>query len=100
MNYIELTIIILGWLIGNIIFNNFEKHVPRAKRIFKLAIILILIYIIDLFFGRIPVYSILALMLAGMIYLHFYFFKKKGINPIIAEPHEKYMKIIRKMKGK
>ena len=98
MRYIEWIIIISGWTIGNIIFNNFEKHLHWSRRILKLILILIFLYIADLFFGRIVIYSILALMLIGIILLHFYWFPKKGINGITAEPYNKYLKLINKIK--
>ncbi len=99
MKLIDFIIIISGWVIGNMIFNNFEKHLHWTRRTLKLIFILIFLYLINLLFGRIAIYITLIIILIGIIILHFYWFQKKGINPITAEPRDKYLKLIKKMKG-
>lgn len=100
MKSIDLIIIISGWIIGNIIFNNFGKHLSWIRRISKLILITAFLYVIDYLFGRIWIYIALGIMLIGMILLHFYWLPKKGINGLTAEPYDKYLKLINKIKTK
>jgi hypothetical protein len=39
------------------------------------------------------------LMTIGQMYLHGWYFPKHGINGVTAEPHDKYLEVIAKMKG-
>jgi hypothetical protein len=41
----------------------------------------------------------IALMTVGQVYLHGVYFPKHGINGLTAEPHDKYLEVIEKMKG-
>lgn len=38
-------------------------------------------------------------MTLGQIYLHGWYFPKHGINGLTAEPYDKYLEVIEKMKG-
>ena len=97
MQLLDLIIIISGWGIGNLIFNNFEKHLPWWRRIAKIVIIVGVLFLIGLI-GRIWIYVSLGIMALGIAILHGYWFPKHGINGITAEPYEEYLKLIRKNK--
>lgn len=99
MLLIDYIIVPAGWIIGNIIFNNFEKHLPWYRRFIKLVITTSVLYAIGYFFGRIALYSVLAAMAIGMIILHAWWFPKNGVNGITAEPYFRYLNLINKMKS-
>jgi len=80
-------------------FNNFEKHLPAARRVTKLFILMSILAVIGTLFGRYVFWGIITLMTLGQIYLHGWYFPKHGINGLTAEPHEKYLEVIEKMKG-
>lgn len=82
-----------------VVFNNFEKHVPLHQRLAKLAILVGILAIIGLLFGRVAFWGIIGLMTLGQVYLHGIYFPKQGINGLTAEPYDKYLKVIKKMKG-
>lgn len=96
---IDYIIVPTGWLIGNIIFNNFEKHLPLYRRLFKLIITISVLYALGYFLGRMALYSVLAMMIIGMTILHGWWFPKNGINGLTAEPYNKYLRLIKQMKG-
>ena len=95
---IDYIIVPLGWLIGNIVFNNFEKHQSFYRRIFKFVLIVIIIYGIGLFFGRIPLYAVMGLLVFGIVLLHGWWFPKNGVNGFTAEPYDRYLRLIKKRK--
>jgi hypothetical protein len=82
-----------------LVFNNFEKHLPLQKRITKLFIVIGVLAAIGILFGRLAFWGVIGLMTIGQVYLHGWYFPKHGINGLTAEPHDKYLEVIKKMKG-
>ena len=96
---LDYIIVPAGWVIGNIIFNNFEKHLPLYRRLIKFIITVCVLYIIGYLLGRPALYAVLVLMVAGMILLHAWWFPKNGVNGLTAEPYGRYLELIKKMKN-
>jgi len=82
-----------------VVFNNFEKHLPIARRILKLFIVVGTLAITGLLFSRYAFWGVITLMTIGQIVLHGWYFPKKGINGLTAEPYDKYLATIQEMKG-
>jgi hypothetical protein len=82
-----------------LLFNNFEKHVPMQRRITKLFIVVGTLAIIGILFSRIAFWGFITLMTIGQVYLHGVYFPKHGINGLTAEPYDKYLETIEKLKG-
>ena len=83
-----------------VVFNNFEKHSPLARRIIKLIIVIGTLSVIGILFGRYIFWSVILLMTAGQVILHAWYFPQMGINGMTAEPYDKYLEVIQEMKGK
>ncbi|HCK64861.1 MAG TPA: hypothetical protein DHW49_01220 [Anaerolineae bacterium] len=83
-----------------IAFNNFEKHVPTQRRITKLAIVVGVLSVIGILFSRFAFWGVIGLMAIGQFYLHGVYFPQHGINGLTAEPYDKYLETIERMKGK
>jgi uncharacterized membrane protein len=82
-----------------IVFNKFEKHVPMKRRITKLVIVVGILAVIGILFGRYAYWGMIALMTCGQIALHGWYFPKHGVNGLTAEPYDKYLELIKEMKG-
>lgn len=93
---IVLTIASLAYFI---VFDNFEKHAPAQRRVIKLFIVVGTLAVIGILFSRYAFWGVIALMTIGQVYLHGWYFPKHGINGLTAEPHDKYLEVIAKMKG-
>ena len=93
---IVLTIASLAYFVA---FNNFEKHVPAQRRVIKLFVVVGTLTIIGILFSRYAFWGMIVLMAIGQVYLHGVYFPKQGINGLTAEPHDKYLEVIAKMKG-
>ena len=93
---IVLTIASLAYFV---VFNNFEKHLPIERRIIKLLVVIGVLAAIGIFLSRYAFWGVIGLMTIGQVYLHGWYFPKHGINGLTAEPHEKYLEVIAKMKG-
>ena len=83
-----------------LVFNNFEKHVPTQNRIIKLFVVVGVLSVIGILFGRVAFWGMITLMTIGQVYLHGVYFPKHGINGLTAEPYDKYLETIERMKGK
>jgi hypothetical protein len=94
-----LAVLIIAGIAYFLVFNNFEKHVPIQGRIIKLGVVVGVLVIIGILFGRYAFWGVITLMTFGQIYLHGWYFPKHGINGLTAEPHDKYMEVIERMKG-
>jgi len=100
---INLTEILIVLIIASIayflVFNNFEKHVPSKKRVSKLFVVVGVLAVIGILFGRYAFWGVITLMTIGQIILHGWYFPKQGINGLTAEPYDKYLETIEKIKG-
>lgn len=94
---IVLTISSLAYFV---IFNNFEKHLPAQRRVVKLFIVTGTLAVIGVLFGRTAFWGVISLMTVGQVYLHGWYFPKRGIDGLTAEPHEKYLQVIESMKNR
>jgi phosphoglycerol transferase MdoB-like AlkP superfamily enzyme len=82
-----------------VVFNNFEKHLPMKRRVLKLFIVVATLAIIGLLFSRYAFWGVITLMTIGQVVLHGWYFPKKGINGLTAEPYDKYLATIQEMKS-
>lgn len=80
-------------------FNNFEKHLTLQRRVNKLFVVIGTLAGIGILFGRYAFWVIIAFMTIGQVYLHGVYFPKYGINGLTAEPYDKYLEVIKNMKG-
>lgn len=99
ISIVELLIVfIIASIAYFIAFNNFEKHLPIQRRVTKLFVVVGTLAIIGILFGRFVFWGIIILMTIGQVYLHGWYFPKHGINGLTAEPYDKYLSTIEKMK--
>jgi hypothetical protein len=73
--------------------------VPTQRRIIKLFIVIGVLSIIGILFGRYAFWGVIGLMTIGQVYLHGVYFRKHGVNGLTAEPYDKYLELTEKMKG-
>lgn len=96
----DIVFVIAGWLIGNVIFRNFERHAPLWRRIVKFSVLLAVLIGIGVLGGRPAFYLALAALALGMMLLHLWWFPKHGIHWRTAEPRDRYLELIGRMKGR
>lgn len=82
-----------------LVFNNFEKHVPLKRRVTKLFVVVGVLAVMGILFSRYAFWGVIILMTIGQVVLHGWYFPKQGINGLTAEPHDRYLEVIEKMKG-
>lgn len=81
-------------LIGNILMMPFNEKASRYRKLAKTIIILILIFLIDIYFGKITAFIVLGLSIIPVLYIHAIKLPKNGINGWTAEPKNKYSEIM------
>jgi hypothetical protein len=89
--WFEISIVSIVFALGNILFGHFEERTPKARRVGKYLIFLLMTCVVSLYFGRIISMCFLAAFLIPILYIHGYYLpKKKGINGWTGEPKTKY----------
>ena len=99
VKYWDAVIFASGWLVGQWVFRGYEAHVRPGKRLLKLVLLAGVFFAIHQLAGRPWFYGLLILMATGMAILHGYWFHyRHGIHWRTAEPREKYLRLIGKLK--
>lgn len=62
---VDLAVLVGGWLVGNVVLNAFEQHVPWYRRLMKLLAIVALFLLVGFLGGRIAFYFLLAVIAGG-----------------------------------
>jgi len=97
--YWDAVLFISGWLAGQWVFRGYEAHVRPSKKLVKLVLLTVVFFGIHQVMGRLWFYGLLLLMAACMAFLHVYWFQyRHGIHWRTAEPREKYLRLIGKLK--
>lgn len=98
ITWIDLLVVVVGWLVGNMLFHRFEEHLHWSRRAAKFAITVAVFALVGWMGGPWLFYGLLALMTVGQVYLHAVYFPRHGVNGFTAEPHDRYLALIAKMK--
>ena len=100
MIYLDMFIFFAGWLVGQLLFQGYEAHVPWTKRIAKLVFLAAVFLPIRYWAGREWFYALLAVMAVAMGILHGYYFHfRHGIHWRTAQPRDKYLQLIGDLPG-
>ncbi len=89
--WFEIAIVSIIYALGNILMGHFEERTPKARRVGKYIMTLLIVCAISFYCGRLLSMSFLAIFIIPLLYIHCYFLpKKKGINGWTGEPKSKY----------
>ena len=88
--WFEVSIVTFVILVGNIYFGHFEERSPRWRALLKYFVTLAIVVLISIYFGRVYAFSLLALALIPVVYVHAILLPRKGINGLTGEPKRKY----------
>jgi hypothetical protein len=88
--WVEIAIVAIVFLIGNIFLGHFEERSPHWRKLVKFIVTLAIIICISTFAGRVYALIILGLSLLPVIYVHGIVLPRKGINGWTGEPKSKY----------
>ncbi|MCX6594651.1 MAG: hypothetical protein NTZ56_24320 [Acidobacteria bacterium] len=88
--FVELAIVAVILLAGNIAFRHFEPQLPWWRRVLKSLLILGCTALVSYQFGRAGVLAGGALALVAFLYVHAYWLPKHGVNGWTAEPRARY----------
>lgn len=89
--WFEIALVSAVYALGNITFGHFEERTPKARRVAKYLLTLVLICVLSVFLGRTVALIVLGAFLLPVMYVHGYYLpKKKGINGWTGEPKSRY----------
>ena len=98
--WVDILLVAAGCLVGNIVFNNFSRHLPVYRRVLKYVILFPALGLIGLLFGRVAFWSVIGLMTVGLVVVHAWWLPRHGINGLTAEPRDRYLELVGKKKGR
>ncbi|MGN6803699.1 MAG: hypothetical protein ACTHJN_17495 [Ginsengibacter sp.] len=89
--WFEIAIVSIIYALGNILMGQFEEQTPKARRLAKYILTLIIVCSVSLLISRIVAMIFLSLFIFPLLYIHAYYLpKRKGINGWTGEPKSKY----------
>jgi len=88
--WLEVAIVTIFFLVGNIYFGHFEERSPKWRKVAKYIVTLAIILLVSHFFGRIAAFVLLGLSILPIIYVHGILLPRKGINGWTGEPKGRY----------
>lgn len=89
--WFEVAIVSIIYAIGNITMGHFEEQTPKARRVGKYLLTILIVCLISYYFGRTVSMLVLSSFALPFAYIHFYYLpKKKGINGLTGEPKSRY----------
>jgi hypothetical protein len=95
---LHLGLVLSGIVLGNVVFNAFERHLPWWRRVLKHGLVFVVLAAVRLAFGGWALLAVLGVVTAGQLVLHAWYFPRHGINGLTAEPYEAYLALITKLK--
>lgn len=93
--WMDVAVVMTIFAVGNILFDRFEEHKSRGRRLLKVALVLALTLTLSASVGRAWAYGVLVLPLLGAAWVHLVWLPRHGINGWTAEPRERYLELMR-----
>ena len=89
--WFEIAIVSIIFAIGNMVMGQFEEQTPKIRRVGKYLLIMLIVCVISVYFGRFVAMTFIGAFIIPLLYIHGYYLpKKKGINGWTGEPKSKY----------
>lgn len=88
--WLEVSVVTFMFLLGHIYFGHFEERSPKWRKVLKYIVTLAIILTISVYVGRVYAFTIFAVALLPVIYIHGVVLPRKGINGWTGEPKGKY----------
>lgn len=88
--WFDISIVTFFFLVGIFFLGHFNERNPNGRKLAKYFVTLAIIIPISIYFGRTIAFTIFALTLIPIVYIHGFLLPKKGINGWTGEPKSKY----------
>jgi hypothetical protein len=95
---VHLGLVLAGIALGNVVFNAFEKHLPWWRRVLKHGLLFAALAAVRVTGGGGALAAALVVLTLGQVVLHAWYFPKHGVNGLTAEPYDRYLQLIARMK--
>jgi hypothetical protein len=92
--WLETTIVMAIFAVGNIVFGHFEQHKPAWQRLAKVALVLAITLTLSATLGRVWGLGWLLVPLGAAAYVHLRWLPSRGINGLTGEPRDKYLELV------
>ena len=95
---IHLGLVLAAIIAANVTFNAFERHLPLWRRVLKHGMLFAVLAALRVTFGGWALVAALVVLSIGQVVLHGWYFPKHGVNGLTAEPYERYLELITRLK--
>lgn len=92
--WVETTVVMSIFAVGNILFGHFEQHRPPLRRLAKVAVMLCVTLLLSHTLGRAWGLGWLVVPLAAAAYVHRRWLPSHGVNGWTGEPRERYLALL------
>lgn len=92
--WFDTSLVLAIFAAGNILLGHFEEHRPKWRRLLKMVTVLGIVLGLSATAGRPWAYGLLALALAGVLYIHLRWLPSRGIHGWTGEPRERYLALV------
>lgn len=93
--WFDVAVVMSIFAVGDVLFGRFEEHRPRGRRLLKAALFLGAVLLLSATAGRAWAYGLLALPLAGVVWVHGVWLPRHGVSGWTAEPRARYLELMR-----
>jgi len=92
-SWFEVALVATIFAIGNILFGHFEAETPKWRRVLKVLLVLALIRVITVQFGRPWALLLLGVLIVFFLIIHGWWLPRNGINGWTGEPKARYYEL-------
>jgi len=93
--WLDLALFLFILLVGHILLGHFEDYKPKWRRILKVILGIALFIAVITAFGRFWGWILFIVwIVVGLVFVHWWWLPKHGINGWTGEPREKYLELV------
>ena len=92
-SWFEVALVATIFAIGNILFGHFEAETPKWRRVLKVLLMLVLMRVITVQFGRPWALLLLGVLIVFFLIIHAWWLPRNGINGWTGEPKARYYEL-------
>jgi len=92
--WFDVAIVMSIFAVGNILFGHFEEHRSKARRLFKVVVLVGITAALSSAGWRWAAYAVIGALGLMACYVHLWWLPSHGINGFTGEPRAKYYELI------
>ncbi|HEY2294383.1 MAG TPA: hypothetical protein VGM86_27095 [Thermoanaerobaculia bacterium] len=92
--WFDVAIVMTFFMLGHLGLGRFVEYQPRGRRLLKTLLGVAVLVGIGVWAGRVWMYTLLGLIVLGVLIVHGWLLPRKGVNGWTAEPRDRYYALL------